>query len=62
MHHDERLRIPGMSPQRADLLPAGAAILATVLGELDFQSLSICDWGLREGIMLDAVRAPERHD
>jgi exopolyphosphatase/guanosine-5'-triphosphate,3'-diphosphate pyrophosphatase len=57
--HAERLAMPGMSPRRADLLPAGAAILASVLGELGFQSLTLCDWGLREGIMLDAVRTPE---
>jgi len=58
--HEERLAIPGMNAQRADILPTGAIIIASVLEELGFKRLTVCDWGLREGIMLDAVRGPTR--
>jgi exopolyphosphatase/guanosine-5'-triphosphate,3'-diphosphate pyrophosphatase len=60
--HEGRLAIPGMNPRRADILPVGAVIVATVLEELGFDRLVVCDWGLREGIMLDAVRDPTRSD
>jgi exopolyphosphatase/guanosine-5'-triphosphate,3'-diphosphate pyrophosphatase len=58
--HEEWLAIPGVSPRRADILPAGAIIIATVLEVFGFAKLKVCDWGLREGIMLDAVRDPKR--
>jgi len=54
--HAERLTMPGMDPRRADLLPIGAAVLDGLLRDLGARSLSICDWGLREGILLDAAR------
>ena len=59
--YEERLEFPGMSTRRADILPAGALILATLLEETGYDRLTVCDWGLREGIMLDAVwkRKPE---
>jgi phosphohistidine phosphatase SixA len=56
LSHEERLSLPGMSPRRADILPAGALVLATILQELRLPALTVCDWGLREGVMLDAVR------
>jgi exopolyphosphatase/guanosine-5'-triphosphate,3'-diphosphate pyrophosphatase len=56
LSHEERISLPGMNPRRADILPAGALVLATTLEELGIPELMVCDWGLREGIMLDAVR------
>jgi exopolyphosphatase/guanosine-5'-triphosphate,3'-diphosphate pyrophosphatase len=53
--HDERLGMRGASRQRADLLPAGALILRTVVESLRLDGLTISDWGLREGVLLDAV-------
>jgi broad specificity phosphatase PhoE len=58
MPESERLELPGMSARRADILPTGATILANVLTETGFERLTVCDWGLREGIMLDAVWKP----
>jgi len=60
--HEERLALPGMSARRADILPAGALILATLLEETGYERLTVCDWGLREGIMLDAVWKPQPED
>lgn len=48
----ERLAMPGMHKQRVDLLPAGALILATAVETLDLDGYVVCDWGLREGVML----------
>ncbi len=57
--HEERLEMRGASRQRADLLPVGALILRTVVEDLGLEGLTICDWGLREGVLLDAVSRGE---
>ena len=46
----ERLRLEGMSADRADLMAAGAAILAWVIGRLRPQRLIVSGSGLREGL------------
>ncbi len=51
----ERLAMPGMRRQRADLVPTGALILRTVLEELELPALTVSDWGLREGVILEAL-------
>lgn len=53
--HEERLRMPGMKRSRADLLPTGAVVLDTLMGCLGLRELLICDWGLREGVILEAL-------
>jgi len=53
--HEERLRMRGMKKARADLVPTGAIILATVADELALDGFTVCDWGLREGILLQAL-------
>jgi phosphohistidine phosphatase SixA len=58
----ERLELPGMAARRADILPTGAAILANVLEETGCERITVCDWGLREGVMLDAIWKPQLHD
>jgi exopolyphosphatase/guanosine-5'-triphosphate,3'-diphosphate pyrophosphatase len=53
--HDERLRWPGIKRSRADLLPTGAIVLDTLVERLGLRELLICDWGLREGVILEAL-------
>jgi exopolyphosphatase/guanosine-5'-triphosphate,3'-diphosphate pyrophosphatase len=53
--HDELLRIPGMKRSRADLLPTGAVVVDAVMQSLALPDLLICDWGLREGVILEAL-------
>jgi exopolyphosphatase/guanosine-5'-triphosphate,3'-diphosphate pyrophosphatase len=53
--HDERIAMPGMRLRRADLLPTGALIYVTICQELGFDDLTLCDWGLREGILLSRL-------
>jgi exopolyphosphatase/guanosine-5'-triphosphate,3'-diphosphate pyrophosphatase len=55
--HAERIEIPGIDEKRADLLPTGAVVMATVLARLALPGLMICDWGLREGVILSALAA-----
>jgi exopolyphosphatase/guanosine-5'-triphosphate,3'-diphosphate pyrophosphatase len=50
-------RLGNLTPRRAELLPAGIEILATVLSLLRCEGFTLCDWGLREGIVLDTRRA-----
>lgn len=54
----ERLRLPGMDERRADLMVAGAVLLDTVLDRLGVEELILCEWALREGILLDYI---DRH-
>jgi exopolyphosphatase/guanosine-5'-triphosphate,3'-diphosphate pyrophosphatase len=57
--HASRLAMAGVSERRADLLPTGALILSTMMQQLDIGELTVCDWGLREGVILDWLdRAP----
>lgn len=51
----ERLELPGVSPKRADLLPAGGAVLLATLEAFGLEQVELCDWGLREGVLLDAL-------
>jgi exopolyphosphatase/guanosine-5'-triphosphate,3'-diphosphate pyrophosphatase len=50
-----RLRMPGMRRRRVDLLPVGALVLATLADVLDLEGYTLTDWGLREGVLLEAV-------
>ena len=49
----------GSTPRRVDLIVAGSMVLATAMELFDFDQLTISEWALREGIVLDAVG---RHD
>jgi len=53
---EERLKLPGLDPRRADLTVAGAVLLDTILRELQAEELTLCDLALREGLVLDYVR------
>lgn len=52
---DERLRLPGIDERRAELLPAGGWILTTAALALGADELVHSEWGLREGVVLDAL-------
>lgn len=46
----ERKAIPGIEPQRADVIAAGAAIFARILQRIDAPVLITCDRGIRWGL------------
>jgi exopolyphosphatase/guanosine-5'-triphosphate,3'-diphosphate pyrophosphatase len=44
--------LPGVSPDRAHQIPAGAVVAATAMSALDVPCVRICPWALREGVIL----------
>lgn len=51
----QRLRLPGIDERRAELLPAGGWILTSAASALGATELVHSEWGLREGVVLDAL-------
>src|SRR5258707_10672923 len=60
---EERRKVPGINPDRADIIIAGAAILETLMQELDLAGIGISERGLREGLPIDYLsRADNAHE
>jgi exopolyphosphatase/guanosine-5'-triphosphate,3'-diphosphate pyrophosphatase len=55
-----RLKMPGIDAQRADIIVAGAVILDAILGGLGAKELVLCEWALREGLLLDYIHGHPR--
>ena len=55
----ERKKIPGINPDRADIIIAGAAILDTLMQALGIKELRISERGLREGLLVDYLSTSE---
>src|SRR5215218_3851767 len=49
----QRRQIPGLQPARADVILAGACIVRTVLEKLRCEFLTVCDRGLRHGVLAE---------
>ena len=47
--------LKGLDVQRADIITAGAVILEQIFSELDLNRITISNYALREGIILDTV-------
>jgi len=58
----ERLRVPGLSPDRADIIVAGCAIVDAALKRLALNTLRVHDRGIRDGLILTMIdqRLPSR--
>lgn len=56
----ERERLPGLDARRADLVPAGAIVLAELMRASGLESITASDWALREGIVISALRERDR--
>ena len=52
---EERRKVPGMDPNRADIILGGAVVILTLMEQLSADRLTVSDRGLREGILLDHV-------
>jgi exopolyphosphatase/guanosine-5'-triphosphate,3'-diphosphate pyrophosphatase len=52
---EQRLRVPGLEPRRADLAVAGAILLDEIVRRLGAADLTLCDLSLREGLVLDYI-------
>ena len=54
----ERSRLPGLKQDRADITPAGAVVIASVLEHMGVDQIEVCSQGLREGIFYERFLAP----
>jgi exopolyphosphatase/guanosine-5'-triphosphate,3'-diphosphate pyrophosphatase len=57
MPAEQRGVVPGLNPQRADIIVAGLAVTAELLAQVDARSVTVSAFGLREGLLLDMVGA-----
>jgi exopolyphosphatase / guanosine-5'-triphosphate,3'-diphosphate pyrophosphatase len=56
---DQRKRTPGINPERADIIIAGAAILEGIMDEFKLAEIRISDRGLRDGLLVDYLSRME---
>jgi exopolyphosphatase/guanosine-5'-triphosphate,3'-diphosphate pyrophosphatase len=56
MSADERRNVPGLNPERADIIVAGLAVAAEVLRRLESREIVVSRYGIREGLLLEAAR------
>jgi exopolyphosphatase/guanosine-5'-triphosphate,3'-diphosphate pyrophosphatase len=53
----QRARVPGLEKRRADIIIAGGTLLECIMAELGADQITTCDWSLREGAVLNHLRA-----
>ncbi len=58
----ERRRMEGLEARRVDLIPAGSMFLATAMELFGFDEMTVSEWALREGIVLEAIGRHEPDD
>jgi exopolyphosphatase/guanosine-5'-triphosphate,3'-diphosphate pyrophosphatase len=57
---EDRSAVPGLDPKRADIILGGAIVLAETFEEFGIEEMTVSDYALREGVLLDALRRSER--
>jgi exopolyphosphatase/guanosine-5'-triphosphate,3'-diphosphate pyrophosphatase len=55
----QRSRLAGLDAGRADIISTGSMFLLTAMEVFGFEELTVSEWALREGMVLDAIG---RHD
>jgi exopolyphosphatase/guanosine-5'-triphosphate,3'-diphosphate pyrophosphatase len=53
---EERQAVPGLNPERADIIVAGLAVAAEVMARADAREVLVSRYGIREGLLLEAAR------
>jgi exopolyphosphatase/guanosine-5'-triphosphate,3'-diphosphate pyrophosphatase len=56
MPPEERRTMPGLNPERADIIVAGLAVAAEVLARIEGKEVTVSRYGIREGLLLQAAR------
>jgi exopolyphosphatase/guanosine-5'-triphosphate,3'-diphosphate pyrophosphatase len=56
---EERRQVPGLNPERADIILAGLAVTAELLDWVRTRSISVSAFGLREGLLLEMAGAEQ---
>ncbi len=57
---EDRVKIDGLDPARADIIVAGAIILEQIFKELGVRKMTVSEFALREGIILDTIEKLHR--
>jgi exopolyphosphatase/guanosine-5'-triphosphate,3'-diphosphate pyrophosphatase len=57
---EERRRVPGLDPERAPVIVAGAAILRAILRRYGLERIEVSEHDLLHGVALAAAELPER--
>lgn len=52
---EERLRIPGMEPKRADIIMSGVLIYDRIIERLNISEVYYSDYSLREGVIFEMI-------
>lgn len=55
MSTSERRSVVGLEPRRAEVVVAGSTVLLAFMDRFDMDRLTVGDWALREGMLLDAA-------
>jgi exopolyphosphatase/guanosine-5'-triphosphate,3'-diphosphate pyrophosphatase len=50
---EERRKVPGMNPERADIIIGGGAILETLMDEFGLEEVTVSERGLRDGLLAE---------
>ncbi len=51
----ERRRLPGLNPDRAEIIVAGVAIVDAIMARLKINTLRVHDRGIRDGVLLSVI-------
>jgi len=62
LRSSERAALPGLEAKRADIIPTGSTLLLTAMEQFGFDRMTVSEWALREGIVLDAIPRHEAAD
>ena len=58
----QRRKMPGLDTKRVDLIVAGAELMSIAMELFEVQDLTVSEWALREGMVLDAIGRHEPED
>jgi exopolyphosphatase/guanosine-5'-triphosphate,3'-diphosphate pyrophosphatase len=58
----ERAALPGLEAKRADIIPTGSILLLAAMELFGFDKMTVSEWALREGIVLDVIPRHEAAD
>ena len=56
---DERKKVEGINPERADIIVGGAAILETIMEEFGLEEITVSDRGIVHGMLMDYLSRRE---
>ncbi len=62
LRSSERAGLAGLEDKRADIIPVGSTLLLTAMELFGFDRMTVSEWALREGIVLDAIPRHEAAD